>query len=172
GRIAASALECDPMRSLAPVVFLIFALAVGAAAKPKPFSVVEATIPDLQAALRAGRVTSRELVGLYLARIATYEDKLNAAITVNPKALDEADALDREPARETPRRPPPGPPLALKDNPHPTDLPPPGGALPFAGLVPPYEAPPTKTPRAAGAIIPPNPKIPEPPTGAAATPPM
>src|SRR5262249_36111082 len=137
GRIAASALECDPMRSLAPVVFLIFALAVGAAAKPKPFSVVEATIPDLQAALRAGRVTSRELVGLYLARIATYEDKLNAAITVNPKALDEADALDRERAQEKPRAPPPGLPTPLTKHTPTTDRPPPGGALALPGLAPP-----------------------------------
>src|SRR5262249_38853860 len=153
GRIAASALECDPMRSLAPVVFLIFALAVGAAAKPKPFSVVEATIPDLQAALRAGRVTSRELVGLYLARIATYEDKLNAAITVNPKALDEADALDRERAQGKIRGPLHGIPIALKDNIHTTDMPTTGGALAFAGLVPPYEATLTKNLRDAGAII-------------------
>ena len=64
--------------------------------KERSFSVVEATIPELQAALRSGRVTSRELVLQYLARIATYEDKLNAVITVNPRALEEADTLDRE----------------------------------------------------------------------------
>ena len=35
-----------------------------------PFEVTEVTIPQLQAALAAGRVTSVQLVGQYLARIA------------------------------------------------------------------------------------------------------
>jgi hypothetical protein len=48
------------------------------------FSVVEAAIPDMRNALQQGRVTSRELVTQYLTRIATYEDLLNAVITVNP----------------------------------------------------------------------------------------
>ena len=42
------------------------------------------------------RLTSRELVSQYLIRIALYEDRLHAAIAVNPRALEEADALDRE----------------------------------------------------------------------------
>ncbi len=68
-----------------------------AARKPRPaFSVVEATIPAMQAAMKQGRITSRELVRQYLARIATYEDKLHAALTVNPHAIEEAEALDRE----------------------------------------------------------------------------
>jgi len=65
------------------------------------FSVVEASIPDMQAALKTGRVTSRELVLQSLVRIATYEDKINAVITVNPNALKEADERDRERAAGT-----------------------------------------------------------------------
>ena len=53
-------------------------------APPPPFTVVEASISDMQKALAEHRVTSRELVQQYLVRIGTYEDKLNAAITVNP----------------------------------------------------------------------------------------
>jgi ribosomal protein L16 Arg81 hydroxylase len=64
-----------------------------ASAERKPFSVVEASIPDMQKAMKDKRVTSRELVQQYLARIATYNDKLHATITVNPNALKEADAL-------------------------------------------------------------------------------
>src|SRR5436189_5691979 len=82
---------------------------------PKPFSVVEASIPEMQEALRSGRVTSRDLVTQYLLRIATYEDKLNAAITVNPKALEEADALDTERKAGKIRGPLHGIPIALKD---------------------------------------------------------
>src|SRR4051794_11013245 len=63
---------------------------------PRSFTVVEATIPEMRAAMEQGRITSRELVRQYLARIATYEDRLHAAITVNPRALEEADARDRE----------------------------------------------------------------------------
>ncbi len=35
----------------------------------------------------------------YLLRIAIYEKRLNAVITVNPKALEEAEARDRERAQ-------------------------------------------------------------------------
>jgi amidase len=128
-----------------------------AAQRPRPqatpFSVFEASIPDMQAALKAGRVTSHEIVQQYLTRIAMYEDKLNAAITINPNALKEADERDRERAQGRIRGPLHGIPIALKDNIQTTDMPTTGGALAFDGLVPPYEATLTKNLRAAGAII-------------------
>ena len=122
-------------------------------APPPPFTVVEASISDIQKALAEHRVTSRELVQQYLVRIGTYEDKLNAAITVNPKALEEADALDRERAQKKIRGPLHGVPIALKDNIHTTNMPTTGGALAFDGYVPPYEATVTRNLRDAGAII-------------------
>ncbi len=115
--------------------------------------VVEATIPDLQKALTDGRVTSRELVLLYLARIATYEDTVNAVIAVNPKALAEAEELDRERAQGHVRGPLHGIPVALKDNILTTDVPTTGGALAFKGFIPPYEATLTRNLRDAGAVI-------------------
>src|SRR5205823_3424191 len=105
---------------------------------------IEASIPEMQAALKSGRITSHELVQQYLTRIAFYEDKINAAITVNPKALEEADALDRERKAGKIRGPLHGIPIALKDNVHTTNMPTTGGALAFDGLVPPYEATLTK----------------------------
>ncbi len=87
-----------------------------------------------------GQVTSRQLVEQYLMRIAMYEDRLNATLAVNPKALEEADALDRERAQGKLRGPLHGIPVALKDNIHTTDMPTTGGALVFAGYIPPYEA--------------------------------
>lgn len=136
------------------VAILLFATTALAAPKAKaPFSVVEASIPEMQAAMRDGRVTSRDLVLQYLVRIATYEDRLNAIITVNPKALEEAEALDRERAAGKVRGPLHGIPIALKDNIHTTNMPTTGGALAFEGLVPPYEATVTKKLRDAGAVI-------------------
>ena len=119
----------------------------------KPFTVVEATIPEMQAAMAAGRVTSREIVRQSLIRIALYEETLNAVIAVNPGALEEAEALDRERAQGKVRGPLHGMPIALKDNIHTTNMPTTGGALAFEGFVPPYEATITKQLREAGAVI-------------------
>jgi amidase len=123
----------------------------GAAARP--FNVVEATIPAMQAAMARGEVTSRQLVEQYLIRLALYEDRLNAALAVDPDVLQQADALDRERAQGKLRGPLHGIPVALKDNIHTTNMPTTGGALAFAGYVPPYEATLTTNLRAAGAII-------------------
>jgi amidase len=117
------------------------------------FTVVETSIPQMQAAMRTGRVTSKQLVLEYLARIATYEDKLHAAITINPKALQEAEQLDRERARGKIRGPLHGIPIALKDNIQTTNMPTTGGALAFDGFVPPYEATLAANLRKAGAVI-------------------
>ncbi len=117
------------------------------------FSIVEATIPQMRTALELKQITSREIVEQYLTRIATYEDRLNAVIMVNPKALDEAEERDRERTQGRIRGPLHGIPIALKDNIHTTDMPTTGGALVFDGLVPPYEATLTRNLRDAGAII-------------------
>jgi amidase len=149
-------------RVLLPVLLVVAATLVPSAqskqaarvpAPQPPFTVVEASIADMRAALEQRRVTSRELVQQYLLRIATYEERLNAVMAVNPKALEEAEALDRERAQGKVRGPLHGIPIALKDNIHTTNMPTTGGALAFEGLVPPYEATLTKNLRDAGAII-------------------
>jgi amidase len=119
----------------------------------KPFTVVEATIPEMQAAMKAGRVTSRQIVQQYLLRIALYEYKLHAAITVNPRALELADERDRERAQGQIRGPLHGIPVALKDNVQTTFMRTTGGALAFESLVPPYDATLTKNLVDAGAIV-------------------
>ena len=135
------------------VLFVATAALAAAPAAPRRFSVVEASIGDMQRALRQRRVTSRELVQQSLTRIALYEDRLNAIIYVNPRALEEADARDRERAAGRVRGPLHGIPIALKDNIQTRDMPTTGGALAFAGLVPPYDATVAKNLRDAGAII-------------------
>ncbi len=139
---------------------LLLVLAVAAvqcapapAPPPEPFDVVEASISDMQAAMAEGRVTSRQLVEQYLTRIGLYEDHLNAAIAINPNALAEAEARDRERAEGRVRGPLHGIPVALKDNIHTTNMPTSGGTLRFKGFVPPYAATLTDNLEAAGAII-------------------
>jgi amidase len=117
------------------------------------FTVVEASIDEMRLAMEQGRTTSRDIVTQSLVRIATYEDRLHAAITINPRALAEADERDRERRAGRIRGPLHGIPIALKDNIHTTDMPTTGGALAFARLVPPYEATLTRNLREAGAII-------------------
>lgn len=122
-------------------------------ARDEPFDIVEATIPEMVRAMEEGRVTSRELVEAHLIRIAIYEERVNAVISVNAHALEEADRLDRERAEGQIRGPLHGIPVALKDNVHTTDIPTSGGALAFEGFVPPYEATLTTNLREAGAVI-------------------
>jgi amidase len=151
------------MNRLFPVAALLMVVAtiaaVGAQNGRKPstprtsFTVVETTIPEMRSALEQGRTTSRQIVQHYLTRIATYEDRLHAAMTVNPKALEIADERDRERAAGKLRGPLHGIPIALKDNIHTTDMRTTGGALAFENLTPPYEATLTKNLRDAGAII-------------------
>lgn len=133
--------------------FLVLASCAPSVDRTARFDVVEATIPEMQAALAEGRVTSRELVEAHLMRIALYEEGVNATIQVNPRALEIADSLDRERAAGRVHGPLHGIPVALKDNIHTTDMHTTGGALAFEGFTPPYEATVTRNLEAAGAII-------------------
>ncbi len=117
------------------------------------FDVVEATIPEMQAAMEEGRLTARELVEAHLLRIALYEERVNATIAVNPRALAIADSLDRLRAEGTVLGPLHGVPVALKDIIHTTEMPTTGGALAFEGFTPPYRATLTENLHRAGAIV-------------------
>ncbi len=69
------------------------------AAAPPAFDVMETTIPDIHAAMQSGKLTARQLVQLYLDRIAAYDKRgpdLNCIVSLNPQALEEADQLDAE----------------------------------------------------------------------------
>src|SRR5688500_6470455 len=93
---------------------------------------VEATVPDLLKALQTGLITSEQLVTMYLARIAAYDDsgpKLNAFSTVNPNALAEARELDRTRHPGIERSPLHGIPILLKDNIDTADMPTTAGSV-------------------------------------------
>jgi amidase len=139
------------------VVFAAVGVAACSAPPPPPpaapFSVVEASVAEMQQAMSDGRVTSRQLVEQYLRRIALYEERVNATLAVNAKALEDADRLDAERRAGKVRGPLHGIPIALKDNIHTTDMPTTGGAVAFEGYVPSYDATLTAHLREAGAVI-------------------
>ena len=74
-------------------------------------------------------------------------------LTLNPKALDTARALDAERKAKGPRSPLHGIPIVLKDNYDTADLPTTGGSLLLEGSLPPDDAFVVKKLRAAGAIV-------------------
>jgi amidase len=88
------------------------------ASKGTTFHLVEATIAEIQAAYQAGTLSARELVQLYLDRIAAFDragPKINSIITVAPDALTEADRLDASLKASGPVGPLHGIPIVLKD---------------------------------------------------------
>jgi len=142
---------------VATAAFTLLASGTGAADVAKPFHLEEAGISDVQAAYRSGATTATRVVQAYLARIQAYDQagpKLNVVIFLNPKALDEAAALD-EHLRKTGKLVGPlhGIPVLLKDNVNTKDMPTTGGSLSLAGYIPPTDATITRKMRSAGAII-------------------
>src|SRR5271155_2930482 len=122
-----------------------------------PFHLDEAFISDVQAAYRSGATTATRVVQAYLARIQAYDQagpKLNVLIFLNPKALEEAAALD-EHLRKTGKFVGPlhGIPVLLKDNVNTKDMPTTGGSLSLAGYTPATDAAITQKLRSAGAIV-------------------
>jgi amidase len=145
--------------ALAAILAAALAAACGSSSEPATsprFEVVERTIPELQDAMAAGRVTSRELVEQYLARIEAYDQRgpsLNAMISLNAAALEEADALDQERASGNVRGPLHGVPVVVKDNYDMVGLPTTAGSVALADWYPPDDAYQVARLKVAGAVI-------------------
>lgn len=137
-------------------LLIAFALLPSTAAA-QTFDVVETTIAEIHAAMRDGRVTARQLVDAYLARIEAYDrtgPTINAVTRVHPRARLMADSLDALFAR-TGRFAGPlhGIPVIVKENYDTYDLPTTNGARALAESVPPDDAFLVARLRAAGAIV-------------------
>src|SRR6184192_2811296 len=118
------------------------------------FSFVEATIPQLQAAMTNGQLTSRDLVLGYLKRMQSLNPTLHAVIETNPNAVSIAAGLDNERRAGHVRGPLHGIPLLVKDNIATLDnLQTTAGSLALYGSQVPADAPLIQNLRAAGAII-------------------
>jgi len=143
-------------RRLVAVWFALVAALLAASPARAQIEVAEASIAELQEAMASGRATSAQITRAYLSRVAAYDHTgpaLNAVIRINPHALEEADAMDRERAEHGPRGPLHGIPVILKDNYDTSDMPTTAGTLALAGSVPPDDAFQVQKLRAAGAVI-------------------
>jgi amidase len=125
-------------------------------ASTPPFNIVDASIPRLQQAMKDGHVTSRQLVEAYLERIHKYDQSgpaINAFITLNPHALETADALDAERRAKGPRGILHGIPIVVKDNYVTADMPTTAGSKALEGFEPHRDAFMVKKLRDAGVVI-------------------
>src|SRR5213595_324208 len=80
----------------------------------EPF--IEATIPQLQALMASGQLTSRQLTQGYIRRMQSLNPLLHSVIEVNPNAIAIAAGLDNERRQGHVRGPLHGIPLLVKDN--------------------------------------------------------
>jgi len=80
------------------------------------FDFVEATIPELQAAMASGQLSSKDLVKGYLDRIQSLNSLLHSVIETNPNAVSIAQHLDNERRKGIVRGPLHGIPILVKDN--------------------------------------------------------
>ena len=120
------------------------------------FDVVEASIADIHAAMRVGDLTARQLVQSYLDRIEAYDKQgpaLNAIITINPRALERAEELDRAFRTGGFVGPLHGIPIVVKDNYDTDDLQTTAGSASLAGSIPLDDAFQVRRIREAGAIV-------------------
>jgi amidase len=123
---------------------------------PNKLQLVEASVLELQLALRSHLITSEQLVQMYLNRIAAYDHTgpmLNSFIHINEHALDEARDRDLDRHRGLAHGPLFGIPVLLKDNINTADMPTTAGSVALAGSTPPSDAFLTTKLREAGAII-------------------
>jgi Asp-tRNA(Asn)/Glu-tRNA(Gln) amidotransferase A subunit family amidase len=142
-----------------PAAAIVAIVVGGAQSPPAPratYDVTEKSIGELAAALKAGAVTSRQIVEGYLARIEAYDTHgpaLHAMIALDPHALADADALDRERASRGPRGPLHGIPIVVKDNYDTADMPTTAGSIALQGSQPEKDAFQVRKLREAGAIL-------------------
>jgi amidase len=113
-----------------------------------------ATIPDLQRAMNRKRLSSVQLTGFYLRRIAALNPRLRAVIATNPDALRIATASDRLRRKGVLRSPLEGIPILLKDNIDTRDREPTtAGSLALAASKPARDAFLVSRLRASGAVV-------------------
>ena len=119
------------------------------------FDVVEATIADIQTALRAGQTSCKDVVTAYLGRIEAYDEPsgLNAITEINPRALAVAAEIDSMLENNESLPELFCAPILVKDNFDTFDMATTGGSIALANSTPPDDAFMVARLRQAGAIV-------------------
>jgi amidase len=120
------------------------------------FQLMEASINDIHRGFQSGKLTCHTLVRQYLNRIEEYDQQgptLNAMLYVNTKALEQADAIDKQFKRGAKLKPLACIPVVLKDNFDTVDMPTTGGSLALKGMQPTKDAFTVTRLRESGAIL-------------------
>jgi amidase len=156
--LAAGIVTFTAMRRLLAFTFPVFLAATAATAQAQvtAFRVEEATIGQVHAAMKAGRLTCRALVDAYFRRIDAYDKTgpaLNAIVVMNPAARATADELDRRFAQGGFVGPLHCVPTIVKDNFETIGLQTAAGSLALEGFVPDRDAFQVKRIKDAGAIV-------------------
>lgn len=140
----------------APAAAATAARAAASSAGAATYDPAERDLRALQRAMSLGHVTSAQLVDAYVARIEAFDAQgpaLNAIAGLDPRAREQALALDAERARSGPRGPLHGIPVLIKDNYLTRGMPTTVGSVLFAGFMPDEDAELVARLRAAGAVI-------------------
>lgn len=144
------------MHPIAWILAAGFGVAAAQAQNPSRFVPEEATIASIRSALESGRITCVQVTRAYLDRIEAYDHKgpaLNAVLTVNPRALETAAAMDRLDRGAIAQRPLHCIPVVLKDNYDTADMPTTGGSVTLAKSLPLRDGLIVRRLRDAGAIV-------------------
>src|SRR5687767_859670 len=116
----------------------------------------EASVQTIHRALDAKQATCVQVVQHYLDRINAYDDRgpaLSAIISINRRAIETAEQMDRLSPAARSGRPLHCIPVVLKDNFHTADMPTTGGSLTFARMQTPDDGFVVKKLRDSGAIV-------------------
>jgi amidase len=145
-------------RSLSLLSLLAIPSALAAQARPEqaPLGLVEATIPELRAAIESGLLTAEGLASRYLARVKAYDQVgpvLNSVLVVNPSLIAEARQRDREIQGQLRKGPLVGIPILLKDNMDALPMPTTAGSVALAASVPLQDSFLAAKLRQAGAVV-------------------
>jgi Asp-tRNA(Asn)/Glu-tRNA(Gln) amidotransferase A subunit family amidase len=144
----------NPIKTLS-AVFVVSSLLISCTEEPVKFTLVEATIADVQAAIRSGQTRCEDIVAGYIQRIETFDksEGINAIAQINPKALAEAAAVDDAVARGETLPELFCTPLLIKDNFDTYDIVTTGGSIALKDSIPPDDAFMIRKLREAGAIV-------------------
>lgn len=114
---------------------------------------LKATLSEVSSAVAAKKISAQEVTRYFLDRISRLDAQLNAFITVNDQALEQAKAIDKKISSGEPVGPLAGVPIAVKDMLCTRGLKTTAASKMLYNFIPPYDATVVRNLKSAGAII-------------------